>query len=379
MFFYDWLEIYQDFDGDIPIVSDTFNIVIDTATGESIGTKQPNIHHEGSFSTNLLIRVSGNRITVSGNPSRYGRVDNLFGFTNLDDCIAVYNRCLRDCGFSDFQFTKGKNIFYRQGDCGKRVLRCSDGATITRLDITTNLSVGAGCQDTYIRALASLRYRNSIPHLYPNGKTTDWKSKNHNAPLIYASVYNKAHEITSKQLFKIEKEFGKESQEYKYLCGVLYYCESNGVVRFEQKLKSAFLRKKKLNFWGLFDETELNPIHNEFINLDKKLQVEHMTLESISEKLQRLDIVTGTYAANTTANYALQWLNGQVFDLHLSAVKKHRARLRKIGIDIANVPDLTIHSPVLIRKTQTITTSLLEKPNWYIPANTNTTNLKLVA
>jgi hypothetical protein len=380
--FIDWLEMYQDFEGDIPMLSDQHFLIVDSKTGDCLTTKQPNLIHEGSYCTKILIRISGNRITVSGNPSRFGRLDNLFGFTQLDDCVHVYNRILRDAGLQDFQFTKCTlNGFdnYRQTKEKQKVLKTTNGATITRIDLTSNLSVGADCQDTYIRALSSLRYRNSIPHLYPNGKSVDWKTKKHNAPLIYATAYNKAFEIQLNQLWKIEKQFGKKSEEYKYLCAILHYCESNGVVRLEQKLKSAFLRRKNLNHWGQINESEFTSIHNEFLKLDEKLQVEHMTLEGISEKLLRLDICKTTYSSNITALYAIQWINGKVFDLNLSAVKVHRSRLRKIGIDIANVADLTIHTPVIVRKVQTITPINLTTPDWYIPANKNLTKLKLVA
>ncbi|WP_122295336.1 phage/plasmid replication domain-containing protein [Pseudomonas syringae] len=40
-------------------------------------------------------------------------------------------------------------------------------------------------------------------------------------------------------------------------------------------------------------------------------------------------------SANATFVYAVRWMEGQKFDLAKSAVKVHRARLRKLGLDIA--------------------------------------------
>lgn len=46
-------------------------------------------------------------------------------------------------------------------------------------------------------------------------------------------------------------------------------------------------------------------------------------------------IVTSDASANAALIYVVKWMEGQVFDLQKSAVKVNRARLRKLGIDIA--------------------------------------------
>ncbi|MFQ1018192.1 phage/plasmid replication protein [Gilliamella sp. BG7] len=60
-----------------------------------------------------------------------------------------------------------------------------------------------------------------------------------------------------------------------------------------------------------------------------------MDFETVAEQLIRCGVVDTTRSANTTAMYALQWMHGQTFDFRKSQVQIHRARLRKIGIDIA--------------------------------------------
>ncbi len=45
-------------------------------------------------------------------------------------------------------------------------------------------------------------------------------------------------------------------------------------------------------------------------------------------------VVTNSNAATTTANYAAMWMQGATLDFSKSAANVHRARLRKIGIDI---------------------------------------------
>jgi len=375
--FYDWLTIYQDHDEELPFIADRANIVIDTATGDSLGTSQPSVKHEGSYCTSIQVRVSGNRVTVKGNPSRINRLDNLFGLTSLDHCVDVYNRILEKLGLP--LFTKCTKVFQHQGEDGKRVVTSSDGAIIQELHLTSNRAVGRGCTDDYIKGLSTLRYRYMEPRLHTNGQTVDWLSvRNHQgkaSSLIYPSVYCKAFELKLHLLPKIQRKYGLKSVEVEYVQQVIAFCESNGVARFEQKLKSAFLRKHNFRFYGLFDEKKLIPFHEEFLNIDEKLQVTAMTLEGLSERLIRLGICEGTRSANTTAMYALQWMHGQSFDFEKSQVKIHRARLRRVGIDIADKCNVSRHSPVFVRKAIEVEVRDLQQPSWY----RNAAPLRLVA
>jgi hypothetical protein len=362
--FFDWLTMYQDHpDAHFPMLGDRASIVIDTATGEHLGLRQPSIQHEGSFSTSIQVRISGQRIVVSGNPSRYDRIDNLFGFTTLEECVGVYNRILLSLGLPPF--SKCTQIFFRQGEDGQRVETFSDGAVITEIHVTSNRAVGQGSVPDYLKGVSTLRYHNSIPRLHTNGNTVDWLSKKGKASLIYPSVYNKAEELKLHTLAKIVRKYGDDSAEANYLNRVIGYCESHGVTRHEQKLKAEFLRRHDMRFYGLFDPKGFKSFHEEFLAIDDRLQVTAMTLETIADKLLRLGIVENTRAANTTTLYAMQWMSGQKFDLCKAQVKVHRARLRKIGIDIADTCDVSRHSPVHIRKAVEVTVRELPIPHWY--------------
>lgn len=373
--FFDWLTVHQDFDYQLPLIGDRAIVVLDTDSGEQLQVKCPSINHEGSFSTNIQIRISGNRLTVSGNPSRFDRLDNLFGLTTLDQCIEVYNRILRVYGLPEF--TKCTDLKFLQQNTNK-VVTTSNGAVITEIHITSNRAVGHGNVDTYIRALSSLPYRNSVPRLHTNGTTVDWLTKaGKGGRLIYPSVYNKGHEIELHSFAKAKKKFGDASDEVKYLFGLINYCNAFGVVRFEQKIKSEFLRRNNCCFYGLFDESVFKDIHAEFLTIDSKLQVEAMNFETITAQLIREGICDNTKAANTTTMYAIQWMHGHKFDLSMARVKVHRARLRKIGIDIALPCDLTKFSLVNVRFSRTVEVKSLPVPDWYRRPVVN--HLKLVA
>ena len=231
--FYDWLTIYQDHEGDLSMIGDRATITIDTVTGTHLGTSQPIVQHEGSYCTSIQIRVSANRVTVKGNPSRINHLDNLFGLTSLDECVAVYNRVLISLGLPPF--TKCTRVFHRANEAD-RVEVTYDGAMIQELHITSNRSVGEGCADDYIRGLSTLRYRHIEPRLHTNGKTADWLSvRNHEgraSSLMYPSVYNKAFEMALHLLPKISKKYDPASVEDDYVRDLIKYCDLNGVVRF---------------------------------------------------------------------------------------------------------------------------------------------------
>ncbi len=378
MYFYDWLEIYQDFDFELPLVADRAYQNIDTETGEGGAICQPSWQHEGSFCTSIKIRISGNRLTVSGNPSRYGRLDNLFGLKSLDECVTVYNRVLHTLGLPEF--TKCTKVWHMTDKVsGSAKLRqMTDGAVIKEIHVTSNRAAGEGCSDDYLKGLSTLNYRNSVPRLHTNGKTVDWLSKKGAANLIYPSVYDKAHELGLHLLPKVLRKYGPESSEVEYVRDVIRFCSENGIVRFEQKIKGRQLTRMNARYWGLFDESVFQPLQSEFLSIDERLQVEAMTLESISERLISTGTVDTTRAANTTAMYAIQWMHGQKFDLEKKAVQTHRARLRKIGIDIAHACDISRFSPVYVVKAKKVEVQEVSAPSWYRHADARP-NLQLVA
>ena len=360
--FYDWLKITQDFGFDLPLVSDRAYQNIEVETGLAGKVVQPRFQHHGSFSTSVSIQISGSRLTMEGNPSRFNRLDNVYGLTSLDQCVEVFNAINSQLGLP--LFTKCTKRFHRQSEDGTKTSVCSDGAVIQRIDITDNYCTGGYSRD-YLRGLSTLRYKNSIPRLHTNGFGVDWLSPKGNAYLQYSKCYDKANELKLRTLPKAKRNFGSDSEEYAYLLKLVELLDQNGVIRFEQELHSAFLRKHEFRFWGLFDESELRQHHDNFIHLDTRLQVPQMNILSIAEKLIEQGICPNTKAANTTANYAFLWMHGQKFNLSQSNVQKHRARLRKIGIDIADEYDTHKFTPVFVERSKHINVTPLIMPDWY--------------
>lgn len=365
--FIDWLTISQEHTHDLPVVCDVMTITIDTNTNEVLSTRQPRFKHEASYSTSVTIHVQGRKIRVEGNPSRVGRLDNLFGFSTIEQCVSVYNQLLAEYGLPGF--TRCTRVDLRDGASGAKTGdRVADGAKIERIDLTTNVSVGEGNVLAYLRGVSSQRIGHSIGFLYPNGRTVAWTPKGNGkgGRLQYRKSYDKAFELDENLLPKIKRLYGDESPEFLYVQRVRDYCALHGVVRMEQELKNEFLQRECLAYWGLFDERRFAELHDEFLRIDERLKVTAMDIVSISEQLLAEQIVDTTRAANTTAMYAIQWMHGQQFDFDKSAVKTHAARLNRIGINIRNACDTSRFAPVFVRQAREITKStVLAIPSWY--------------
>ncbi|WP_248833021.1 phage/plasmid replication domain-containing protein [Pseudomonas syringae] len=157
----DWPTVSQEHDHDLPVVCDVFTLTIDSNTNEVLSTRQPRFKHEASHSTSVTIHVQGRKVRVEGNPSRVGRLDNLFGYTSVEQCISVYNALLREYGLP--AFTRCTRLALRQGASGSKSSDLvADGAKIERIDLTTNIALGEGNVLAYLRGVSSQRIGHSI-------------------------------------------------------------------------------------------------------------------------------------------------------------------------------------------------------------------------
>jgi hypothetical protein len=73
-------------------------------------------------------------------------------------------------------------------------------------------------------------------------------------------------------------------------------------------------------------------------------------LLDIHSRLISDGIVSSEASANAALIYVVKWIEGCSFDLEKSAVKVNRARLRKLGIDIAKPFDGSSSIPELFLK-----------------------------
>lgn len=130
--FFDWLKIEQDFGYQLPLLGNFGFVGVHLDTGEQQeGIRTPVFKHEGSFCDSVMIKINGSVLTMSGNPSRWGRVENLFGLPTVEACVNCFNKILNEMGLPSF--TKCTKVFYGQSEDGTKVKKYSDGAIIKEL------------------------------------------------------------------------------------------------------------------------------------------------------------------------------------------------------------------------------------------------------
>ncbi|MBV7264528.1 hypothetical protein KCG43_21195 [Photobacterium sp. WH24] len=358
MWFIDKLNMQQvHLNGGLPVVGKELFWKVDAATGESTQPSPTPFRLEGSFSSLITVRCDGFKVSVEGNPSRWMRMDNLFGFTTIDECVAVYNKILNQCGLPSF--SKSTKVFFRQNDESKRATLETDGAFIKHIDFTRNLTVGAGNEVSYLRALSSQTIgRSKVGYLYPNQQTVDW---NKGSTYRYDKIYIKSFDLEKHRDKRIST--CSEKVDVDYYDQLINFCNSSGVIREEHSFKRPFLRRKNLCFYGLVTEKDFEPYLQDLEKAMKRLEVTHTEYETVSDQLIGEGVCKSRQSANATQSVYLQWLHGQKIKRN-SQYYVHRSRLLEIGVDIAVDFDVT-RLPIQIRRQEVIDVKPLQVPDWY--------------
>lgn len=379
-FFIDKLNVYQDHHlsaADFPILGEVKHYRVDTVTGDSKDISKF-VGLEGSYSSYLSIKVNGSRVEVYGNPSRWGRIDNLFGLATLDECLAVYNGVLLSLGLPPF--TKCTQYIHYSGKDGHSVNKTADGAIIRHIDFTRNMAVGKGNERPFLKGLSTQSINRSIsPFLYPDENTVEWYGKNaqkNGSRYRYVKVYNK----TSDLLRHLRERTNNQSHaDINYYNDLVQFTASHGVVREEHSFKSMYLKEKSLFAWGLFNEQAFHDELQTITNIRKHLSVANMKFQTIADQLLEQGVCKSTQSANATAMYYNLWLHGEYFDKTKRQYFEHRKRLLNLGIDIGVKLDIS-RAPIRLKECQEIEVKPLAIPDFYrMPTTIAHAHLRLVA
>ncbi len=359
MFFIDKLNLHQDHSAsELPIVGRQMIARMDLATGKkSIGPNQK--FHEGSYSSVVTVRCDGNRVEVSGNPSRFNRIENLFGFMSFDECVSVYNKVLSH--FDLPPFTRCTKYFYINGT-DDTILVESDGAYIDHVDFTKNHYVGAGSEVPFLKALSGQTIGKGMhPFLYPNQQTVDWYK---GSKRKYKKVYIKSFDLKKHQKKRCKDATDRDCDYYQK---VIDYCDSKGVVREEHSFKRDWLAEKKMRFYGLTKENDFEPHLKDIENIMKKFEVVETRLETVSDKLIKTGVCKARQSANATNSVFEMWRQDRLVvgeNISRSQFYEHKRRLKAIGYDIAIKHDITT-LPLPIVSQNVVKVCDLEVPDWY--------------
>ncbi|MEK2104176.1 phage/plasmid replication protein, II/X family, partial [Vibrio parahaemolyticus] len=335
---------------------------VDMETGEKL---PPNVNQkilEGSYSTKLTIRCNGTRVRVEGNPSRWQRMDNLFGLRTIDECVDIYNHVLAQYDLPPF--TKNTRLFHRQTAETKSSSLIGDGAEITLIDWTRNHMVGASHETSFIRGMSSMQIgRGREPKLYPNGMTCNWGEA---SEWLMTKLYCKAFELNQHLKKNKRRKNGTTEEQLNYINKLINYCEEQGVVREEHSLRQKLLKRHNLQFYGLVTEQDFYAHLKDIENAMNTLHATHDEHQSIAQQLLDAGAVDTLRQANTTMSYFTMWQHGTNLRdiLKDSQFYQHKARLKHIGIDISRPFDVSRMCPTL-KRSEVIEVSPLSIPDWY--------------
>lgn len=289
MFFCDWLNVWQQFsDRDYPdylggrVVSiDGACLfgrarVLDQETGE-LGdawaisgsddveySTAKFTQHRGSYETTMLIRMVNGRLEVRGNPSAYGRLDNLFG-VGVDDALEIYNAVLRSLGLPEFTQGEEQDVWLQKEQTWQKQYT---GCHLTRVDLTVNQAVGMGRVRDYNRWLAGQKLSHSAPDDEMLERFARWDFatvySSTSKYWINAKHYDKAEALEELTLPEYLKKLRKAAREGKidksevrtlykeaedYLGKLAEWCAELGIVRSEWSLRNRWFQQHQGAGW----------------------------------------------------------------------------------------------------------------------------------
>lgn len=284
-------------------------------TGRSVQT-------EGSWGTSARVRCRDGRVDLSFNPSRWGRLDNVFGL-DLLGALSVANGLLQDLDLPPFSSTlvrpsQGRSVTER----GTTALLFEHGAVCTHLDVTQNFAAGSQWRAALARMGAGV-WHGKRGREYSSG--WNWGSAQHTLLKWYA----KGPELRA---HKVPAATDPDGSGQQYRDDLASWCEDVGLLRFEVALGRNTLRRLGLRHLSELDWERV------------KAEAERMRAKLVPGVLNDLgDDVTRLVQAGVSerqaallAGLAARWRSGvDVWaEFRPSTAARYRASLRAVGIDI---------------------------------------------
>ncbi|MDZ4080940.1 phage/plasmid replication domain-containing protein [Hydrocarboniphaga sp.] len=326
--FVDWLTISQVHPGGgLPLVAEGFAIHEDLL-GEHQFTTVKRFECEGSFDSTMYIRCDGDRVEFHGNPARWNRADNVFGYT-WEETMRRVNRLL---GIHQLPpFTVGRKERYHD-----RGLVWLDGARISRIDITVNYVTGSEENAQRVIHLLGQHHRGrQLGKVTPDGASVIFGE---GSKYVYGKAYLKHVELLAHR----KKKSGKHVDDE-----VIEWCRSNGIVREEFGLKSRFLTQNDLCWLG---EVTLEKLHRVY------------RARSQMTRLKELEVKDTSHLSAGARGTLARHEQGEPHGLSRPTYYRHRKEiLDKCGIDISvprNVEKVVI-------PTKVIEIQAVVAPEWY--------------
>ena len=341
--FCDWVSMYQRHGTPenrcLPLFNDGAFVRYD-ADGVHECTTLKKLRVDGSHETGVFIRCDGETVWFEGNVSRFGRPDNVFGFT-FAECVQRINALLVSHDLPPF--TAGKKMWVKSSGGDRPIYT---GARITRLDVTENFFAGSPDNAAaFMRHLQMQQASRLKTGTYGEGETVDF---GRGSRRVYSKAYLKHAELL-RHLKKSVKNATVHSKPYDpYIEQLAEWCRVNGLVRFETTYKSTYLIDNCQNYLGGLDM--------QVLQIDFKKRQEVFTRTSCElDDLSNLD-------KSSLAVYRM-WQAGDDLVTKYSKGRFyfHRAKLLPYGVDIAIRSNVINFQP----KTRVIKLAPATMPSFY--------------
>ena len=329
--FVDWLTASQHHpQGGLPVLSGGLTVHYD-ASGVPRFERNCAASIPGSYETSVRVGCDGFRVSLSGNPGRFSRQDNLFNF-GFSGTLAKANRILLGAGFPPFSASRplfeGENpISKDEAETGIR-----RGALVSRLDLTANYATGSEPQArSVIRWLAD----KSVARM-KRGRAGDesvwWANTRH-----MLKAYIKHLEMVS---------HGSSIDEF-----AVQWCKNQGVVRMEIELKKRLLSELGLNEIGNITDEKLAALFHDQTEIFRSVD-----RSDEPDILAAIPSRSRAYAAAWLAGVDVRTLCGR------STLFVHARILREYGLDILEPRNIE-RFPVKVRVIDLVP---LQVPDWYL-------------
>ena len=308
MVFCDWLSIYQDHTpGTLPKINNG-NVISVDVNGEVEYMTSKKLDHVGSYDTKIRFLCDGTRIVFEGNIGRYGRPDNVFGYSVLE-CIQKASDFLES--FCLPRFTQlERNVSSARTDGF-----IATGAVITRVDLTKNYACGS-----HERAARVAHYMGGQAFAAPS-------SSGKGLPKTYINgvSWNEGSKFWYMKLYLKGMELGDYVAPF-----IKDWCINSGILRHEISLKSRYLKQYGLQDlrawtfgWKEKGETMENIIYGKVSSVLSRNTVQSNPFEGIPTNLRRV---------------ALDWRDGSDIwsdpAYTIRTKQRWRSALLPYGIDI---------------------------------------------
>lgn len=355
--FCDWISIYQQHGGNLPRFADGAVVRIDKH-GEVMTTTLKSVKVEGSHESSIFIRCDGDTVRFDGNVSKFGRPDNVFGYSFIQ-CIGQINNILADLGLPPF--TEGDRFMTNFKGEPRSVWI---GARVTRVDITQNFVTGSK-ENAYhfMRFLAGQQASRIKTQTIGDGETVDFGRGSRN---MYFKVYSKGPELRKHLsgakaprhiahvpgLIDVDSALRRQPPSNEYLLKLADWCDEVGLVRAELTVKATKLHSLGCNYLGGYDMQQLE------IEFQKACEVFTRASAEVEEITELPKHLLATYRMWEAGDDISTKLKKTQFYLHRKALLPH-------GVDIAIKSNVT----KLKTKTRVIRLGPASQPEWYeLPA-----------